>query len=354
MNPDQLSNRKFLLLIVPLIVLAFVSSFLGGYFVHQMLSGAAIPTPTPTPTLPVSLTPLPTGPDVEQPTTNYPPGKHFFDEGFYLVTKDNPPVTIVLSTSRLEQNGGSYLQNTRVSYINGDTTVRLIDSKNTNDSGVITDKIIKKWQTTVDPSRVLRESSEISFVLNQTDFQLSTGLLANEIAIRSLPGYTKFFSNGNGTLTFGGQTHSVHLLFYRLYSQNAADIQFYTQPVGLTTDLVVFWDQADKLYVIDKSQVDKPVNDYQTHQVGFVEDKSGSVSRSFNVDVTRDSLSPPNHYIFTIQDLGVVITLNRVKSVNKAPNGAYQWYQSLVTGSVQNNGQTLSGQGTVEYIRDLK
>lgn len=352
MNPDQKSDKKFFFLITALIILAVISSFLGGFFVHQLLYTNQVPVPTPTPS--ATVTPVPTGPDIEQITTKYPPGKHFYDEGFYVLTKDNPPVTIVLSASRLEQNGGTYLQNTRASYINGDVTARLVDSKNTNDSAIVTDKIVKKWQTTIDPSRVLREGSEIEFVLNQTDFQLATGPLTNEIAIRSLPGYTKFFSNGNGTLTFNGQIHPVHLLYYRLYSQNAVDIQFYTQPVGLTTDLVVFWDQSDNLYVIDKSQVDKPVNDYQTHQVGFVEDKSGTVSRSFNVRVTRDSLSPPDHYTFAIDNLGVVLTLNRVKSVNKAPNENYQWYQSLVTGTVQNSGQTLSGRGTVEYIHDLK
>lgn len=344
------------IIILVLVLFGFTASFVGGFFTHQFLFPKDAPPPVvpSPPPQPAPVTP-PVSTGVVQDTTRYLPGKHFYDEGFYVLTKDSPHLVLLLSTTRSENATGSYSQSTRASLITPDVQTRITDSSSAKDSAIVTDKIIRSWQTTIDPSRVLREQSRMDVLVNSTVYQIDTGPLTNELAIRSLPGYTKFFSNGNGTITFDNQIHPAHVLYYRLYSQNAADLQFYTQPLGLTTDLIVFYDQNNNLYLMDSSEVDRPVNDYKTHKIAFFEDGvTGAVSKTFSANIVRDSVKLPHHYDITFDSpLNATLSLSLVNSLNKAPNTSYDWYLTSLSGFVQKaNGEKLTGFGIGEYIHD--
>src|SRR5690349_559225 len=96
-----------------LFIVTFASAFFGGFFLHQFLfSNPSIQPPIITP-------PPSTSPVESQVTTRYLPGKHFYDDGFYLMAADNPDIAIVVSVSRQEAANGAYQQATRISYFNG-------------------------------------------------------------------------------------------------------------------------------------------------------------------------------------------------------------------------------------------
>lgn len=361
-NQQQSTSQigKFFIIIV--VIIGFITAFAGGYFLSCTLSseknvtitGPAIPTTKVLPTTVITSPYLTANnPEVAQDTTKFLPGKHYFDDTILLITRDKPRISLIATVTRAEQDG-NYAQSSRVSYFDGSNWTRQSNSKTISDSTIVSNSLVKSWSTTIDPSRVLKQTAQGEITINNTSLSFSTGLLQNEIGMRSIPGYTKFMSQGTGVLKINGVTHDAYILYTRIYSLNASDIQFYNQPFGLTTDWIAFWDTKGNFYHVDVTNVDKPTQTYQTHQIAVIEDTNGSVTKTFNVSVQRDEKNPPTQYSVSLNNpIGVTMKFNRINANNKAPNGSYTWYMGNIEGSVQkSNGESLQGVGVVEYIHD--
>lgn len=360
-TPVTPSKNLSKVLITLVVVMGFITTFASGYFLSQMLATEKnVTTGRQTNNTkiipPVSgLTPLPTSnnPQVEQDTTKFLPGKLYFDDTILVVTKDKPQINLVATVTRAQQDS-NYVQSTRVSYFDGSKWTRVSTSKAIASSAIVSNQYVKSWNITVDPSRVLKESAQGEITINNSSLVFSTGVLQNEITVRSLPGYTKFMSNGTGTLTINGVSHPAYILYTRIYSLNASDIQFYNQPIGVTTDWLAFWDSVGNFYHVDNTSVDKPTATYQTHQLAIFEDTSGAVTKTFSVSVNRGSKNPPEDYVMSLgAPINATLNLKRINGINKAPNGSFTWYMGNVEGTVQNrNGEVLNGVGVIEYIND--
>lgn len=346
--------------IILIIVIGFITTFVSGYFVSRLLATEQNITTgknTQTKNIPyisnITSNPTTNNPQVEQDSTKFLPGKHYFDDTIMIVTKDKPQINVVATVTRAEQDN-NYAQSTRVSYYDGSNWTRQSASKISQDSTIVSNNLVKSWNTTIDPSRVLKQTAQGEITINNSSLVFSTGVLQNEIGIRSLPGYTKFMSNGTGTLTVNGVAHQVYVLYTRIYSLNAAEIQFYNQPFGVTTDYIAFWDTQGNFYHVDATSVDKPTPTYQTHQLGIMEDTNGAVEKTFSVTVNRDSKNPPEKYTASLNNpIGATLNFNRVNGINKAPDGSFTWYMGNIEGTVQRpNSESLSGIGLVEYIHN--
>ena len=356
-NSSKYSSKIFIIVIV---VIGFITTFISGYFLSRMLSTEQNVTTGEIPknaNIPYvrDATPYPTSnnPQVEQDTTKFLPGKHYFDDTIMVVTKDKPQINLVATVTRAEQDT-NYAQSTRVSYYDGTNWTRQSASKTSQDSTIVSNNLVKSWSTTIDPSRVLKQTAQGEITINNSSVVFSTGVLENEIGMRSLPGYTKFISNGTGILTVNSVPHQAYILYTRIYSLNAAEIQFYNQQFGVTTDYIAFWDTQGNFYHVDVTSVDKQTPTYQTHQLGIMEDANGAVEKTFSVTVTRDSKNPPAQYTVSLNSpIGATVNFNRVNGINKAPGGSFTWYMGNIEGTVQrSNGESLNGTGLVEYIHN--
>ncbi len=346
------------ILLIVIIIIGFITTFTSGYYLAYLLASEKnVTTKTKTKTQNKNIPSISNAP--LYPTTNpqdvtkFLPGKHFFDDSIILITKNKPQITVVATVIRTEQEH-DYAQNTRVSYHDGSNWTRQIDSKTTPDSTIVGNSLVKQWTTTLDPSRVLKQKAHGEITINNSSLKFSTGDLHNEIAMRSLPGYTKFLSNGSGTLTINGTTHQAYVLYTRIYSLNAADIQFYDQSLGVTTDWIAFWDTQGNFYHVDATSVNKPTTKYQSHQLGVMEDTIGTVTKTFRVSTKRDTTNPPSQFTVSVNSpIGATLNLNRINGLDKAPNKSYTWYMGNIEGTVQKaNGEVVNGTGLVEYIQD--
>lgn len=351
------SNNLTKIFIILLIIVGFITTFVSGYIIATLLvQEQKVPSGNTNQTKNIpSVTPYPTNSNsqTEQETTKFLPGKTYFEDTVMLVTNDKPQISIIATVSRLEQEK-DFIQNTRISYYDGSSWIRKSDSMTTPDSTIVSGNLVKSWETDIDPSRVLKQTVKGDIAYNNTALNFATGVLQNELGIRSLPGYTKFMSNGTGTLTVNGTAHQAYVLYSRIYSLNASDIQFYNQPFGVTTDWIAFWDTQGNFYHVDNTGVDKPTPIYQTHQIGIMEDVNGSVTKTFHVSVQRDAKNPPTQYTVTFDNpVGATLQFNRINGVNKAPKGSYTWYMGNIEGTITNNkGESMKGIGLVEYIHD--
>ncbi|HSW96362.1 MAG TPA: hypothetical protein VLF89_00900 [Candidatus Saccharimonadales bacterium] len=349
-NSSVSTKSPFLskIFIILLIIFGFFTTFTSGYFVSHLLSSEQTKPPVST-----TASPTYSNPVFSEDSTKFLPGKLYFEDTIMLITKDIPHIVLVATVTRSQQDI-DYYQNTRISYYDGNMWTRQSDTKVSSDSAIVANSLIKNWKVEIDPSRVLKQSVQGTTKVNNTDLGFSTNVLQNEISIRSLPGYTKFMSNGNGMLTVNGKTHQAYILYTRIYSLNASDIQFYSQPFGVKTDWIAFWDTQGNFYHIDATQVDNPTRIYQTHKIGVMEDAYGSVSKTFELAIKRDSKNPPVIYDVTMDNpVGVVLHFNRVNSLNKSPNNSFIWYLGLIEGTAQKlNGKDIPGVGLAEYIFD--
>ncbi len=366
-STNSLSKRnaffKFILLL--LVILGFITAFGGGYFLKDLLKKGNDVTqnikqeiPQPTPATNTQLNPqkpiIQNEPSAIQETTKFLPGKQYFDDTIIAITKDKPNYSIVATVTRQQQDS-NYSQNSRVSYFDGKSWDRKLDTKSTQDSTIVSNSLVRSWSTNIDSSRVLKETDNGEINVNNSTILFSSGNLQNEISIRSLPGYTKFLSKGDGFLTINGTKYPAYVLYTRIYSLNSSDIQFYNQPFGLTTDWLVFWDSDGNMYHVDATEVSNPTLIYQTHKLGVIEDKDSTVTKTFQLTIARDSQTPPNKYTIGLASpIGSTLNLNLLDSINKAPDNSFKWYMGHVTGTVQRGegGQVLNGIGLVEYIHN--
>jgi len=357
-------NKKphpfILIFIIMIFVLGFVTTFLSGAYLAYLFFKEKSST-VKLPACPVTSCKPTMQPNINdavasgeaQLSTRFIPGKHFFVDTFMAVTKSTPHKTIVASDSRNEQDAG-YLHNTKVSYFNGTAWIRKSDFKTLKDSTIVGNQYIKSWNITIDPTRVLKESIEGELRLDNNKIIFSTGILQNEIGMRSIPGYTRFMSQGTGKVWINGMEEEAYVLYNHVYSLNSSDIQFYSQPLGLLTDWIAFWDTNNNFYHVDVTNVAKPTSIYQTHQIAILDDNNHGVYKTFSVDIKRDTDKLPTHYVVNLNDpINTVLDFTRKDYYNRSTNESLPWIMGNIEGSViKPDGQKVEGVGILEYINN--
>lgn len=327
-----------------LFALSIGSSFFGGYYLQKILSTNENLKP--------SLTPMPT--NIQQKTespegnSSYIKDKQYFDDTIMAMTDSTPHKILIATATRQEIQSGAN-QATRVSFFDGQKWIRKTQTKHHDTAAIYTNDIITAWKINIDPSRVLKQNVQGLIQIDQNNINFDTGNITNNIGVRSLPGYTKFMSTGNGSLTVNGTLFNAKILYTRIYSNNSQEIQFYDTPFGLTTYWLAFWDTNGNFYHIDSTNVDKPTDKYQTHELGVFVNQDGQVNKTFDVKVTSNSDNPPSSYQIQLgAPINRTLQFTTQSSINKAPNNSYSWFMSNGTGQIEN----ISGFGLAEYIHN--
>ncbi len=333
------------------LIVGFIATFGSGYYLSSQLQLENPPQATPT----VSPSPTPDDFPGLLPGTSDDAAQQYFLDTIFLIEKAEPHRAVIASIGRKETDQG-FLQDSRASYFNGAVWDREVTHVTTTQSGVEADTVIKKWDVKIDPSRVLREKVSGKLDIHTVQVEFTSDTLANEIGMRSLPDYTKFMSEGDGTILIDGTSIPVHILYTRIYSMDASKIQFYTEPMGVTTDWVAFWDQAGNFYHIDTTEVGQPTDIYETHQIGVWKNSVGTVAKTFQVSVARDPNPLPIEFTISLQSpISTTLRLERASLQDRSIAGKYDWFLGTATGTVTNSkGEDLQGFGIIEYIHDAE
>ncbi len=337
-------STKELVLIIAILAVSSISTFVAGYFINDLLH----------PTIPNTSPQASTDPNT--PSTNlnsFLPDKHYMLDTIMVINKEEPHETLVASVGRAQGNI-RYNQNTRVSYFDGKNWMREIRDDSNDSLSIFSNNIVKKWKIDINPTRVLKEkvTGQITIKNNQVDF--ATQEFQNEIGMRSLPGYTKFMSRTDGTIQTNGKTSDAYVLYTRIFSLNASDIQFYGVPLGVTTEWLGFWDTKNNFYHIDKTNVVRKTDIYESHEIGVKVDPNTTVSKTFSISSQRDNNNDPKQFTFGFGNpINDTIKVNRLNMNNKAPTPLTIWQMSQVSGTVTTpQGETIKGFGLLEYIKD--
>ncbi len=334
-------------------LLSVISLLAGGYFFFlyfRPIPSTLEPTPSISPQ-PLNSS-IPAIFDFKHDSDYFSYGNHYFTDTVFVISKQAPYEALVATVSR-GQRSQDVRADSRVSYYNGTKWNRFQTSHSQKNSQSEPDDITKQWNILTDNSRVLREQSDGEFALGNDRVLFNTTALLNEIGMRSEPGYTKFMSEGSGTLEINGTTHSAYVLYSRIYSMNGDSIQFYDHSLGVITDWVAFWDTNGNFYHLDKTDVAKPSEIYASHAIGVMKKSDGGVYKTFAIDASRDSLNDPKKFSYIFNDpVNATLSIDRTTQHIKEPFSGYTWFMGHVTGSATHDGISSSGVGIVEYIHD--
>lgn len=327
-------NKKTIVFTIILIIVSSVGLFFSGYYIKSLLSEEiSIKESTQKP--PVVFD--------ENESSLFLPGKHYFDDTILLISKEEPHHTLVATVNRTEKDDLNYLQNTRISFFDGNNWKRVIRSDINPNSRIENNNFISNWTTDFDESRVLRQKVTGQINVDETTIKFSTEVLENEIGIRSLPGYTKFMSEGQGIININGVSFECYVLYTRIYSSNSSELFTYDGNIGLLTDWVAFWDNESNFYHVDSTEVKDPIPNYQTHSIGVFKNSLGGIYKTFNISVERDTSNPPQSYVINFGiPINKKLKFNKLNDINKSPSNMYSWHMGMVKND--------SGIGIVEYI----
>lgn len=340
------------LLAISAVLLGLIATFIGGYLFYSFSKPCTTTSLSTSTKCEASLIDA-SEKGTKLESTKFVPGKFYASDTITLISKEAPYITLVATIDRNEQNKG-FLQTTRVSFYDGKNWTRKIKYQYTKDSTAETNEILKKWEITVDASLVLKQTNSAQLMVDKNDISIETFNASNEIGMRSLPGYTKFMSNSQGNVGVNGKKYASNILYTRIYSLNSGEIPFYDKKMGLTTDWAVMWDKLGNLYHIDSTQLTKPTPIYQSHQIGVVAEQNGAVTKTFGLDITRDSNIPPSKFsIKMAEPINKTLAFNLLSSMRKEPESSYIWFVGNIKGTVTNTtGEKVDAVGIFEFVKE--
>lgn len=315
-EPDRHENTKYeLSRATAVLIILVLLAFIGGYALHPFFPTQDIlgivgppddlsPPATTTPPTPVVEPPLENLSGFTVPVT-FTNGRSYILEEFLLVA-DEPKVTLNGYVTRVEREDGTYEQRTSAYLYKDGVWIEDNAVTVTQGGSVREDTVVTSWSDTARDSLVLEERLAVSFSMRSESISFSSGVLANEMAIRSMPNHTRFQSEGTADVVIGGKKYKARLLFVRTFSSNVAETSFlnlgyYNDSTKVTTDWVADWDADGNFYFVDVTDVRAiSIPHYTSHRIGFYKDKkTGVVQRTFDVTVERDAEAHPSRLTVT-------------------------------------------------------
>lgn len=274
---------------------------------------------------------------------------NFIDEAIFI-SKEAPRKALILSAIRTySEPENNYTL--KAFYYDGINWSREITEGKSNLLEFIpkTD-LIPMWVIQNDPSYMLRQAIGGTVKINNNIISFALPSITNEIPVRSNYKYTKFMSTAEGKLIVNGEEFLSHALYSRIYSFNPPEgLIFTSNPAGIETEWLAFWDDENNFYSIDESIVNDKVenNNYKAHSMAVKKTSLNQVSLSFNLDLKEKN---SGYTVNVGNDINSSIQITKINSVNKSVNGKDVWKSGIAEGFIQNGAKRVKGIGIFEEI----
>ncbi len=271
----------------------------------------------------------------------------FVDDSIIIVTKNEPRYSLIASVSGEKTNTG-YVQASRVSFYNGVSWSREVGLPvNKKDTGIIPGGLVKSW--TINHSLLVPQEAEGELEIKEHTISFKTGLLENELTLRSLPQYTKFISSSDGILVVNGISYDAKIAYARIYSSDVETVKVYNDGMNFQTDWLVFWDNNGGFYHLDKTEVFPSTSKYRSHSIAYYKEPDGSVIRTYDIQKDADSKVNPSFKLGG--NINKKIIVEPVDNFQKYPELGHKWELGNCVGYVLgDDNKKIEGIGILEYI----
>ncbi len=276
----------------------------------------------------------------------------YFKDEIILITKDKPHYTLIAQASRSFKTDALFSHRQKVFFFDGKEWQSKASNITSGKSDIEKTAVIPSWEIKDDPSFVLRQSVKGSILINNNKIEFDVPELNNEIGIRSLVDYTLFRSESRGKLVIDGKEYESYVLYSRTYSQaTSISLVEVSDPLGINTDWVAFWDLNGNFYNIDKTTVDDNYKgDYKSHTIAVYKDSDEKVQKSFTVDIQKKTDN--GYQIKMLEKINSYLDVYFLNTVNKnITSSPYNWKTGQIEGSIRlDNGKVIKGIGIYEQL----
>lgn len=167
----------------------------------------------------------------------------YFSDEFVLVSKNTPQFVVMGYVTR-SQATKNYAQRATIHVFENGQWKKYSTSNSVNTASIHPDTLVEKWTSHIRTSKTLEEFQEINLNTDKK-IRIQTNVLSNEMAVRSLPSYTKFLSEGSAQVEYNGRVDEAYFAYTRIYSNNLSltpfnNSSFYDASNRFTTDWLVF------------------------------------------------------------------------------------------------------------------
>jgi hypothetical protein len=326
-------STKLYILIVFLVIIGILSSFYAGFFIKDLITKPKANTTT-----------------VFSTEQKYKP--NYIDE-VIITTKEKPHKTLILSAIRTYKNTTTYTYIVKSFYFDGEKWSKQIDQGETPEiENIPRTPYVSRWDIKSDPSYMLRQSVSGEVNIANSKIVFNIPLFENEMGIRSDPKYTKFMSETDGTITIDSNKYDSYVVYSRIYSFNPPEsLITTTDPSGIETEWLAFWDELGNFYSIDETKIDnkKTLDVYKAHSMALVKYNDSSLQKSFDLNLVKNGSD--KYVVDILGRINKKISVQRLNSVNKSVNGKDVWNTGLVSGTIDlKNGKNINGFGIFEQI----
>ncbi len=278
--------------------------------------------------------------------------KPYSSDEIILISKDAPHYTLIAYASKTVKTKSSFSQRQKAFFFDGKTWQGDIASTTSVYSDIVSSPIIPKWNVIIDPTRVLKQSVSGEVQLNNNKVEFNVPEFDNELGIRSLPEYTQFRSETDGQIILNGKSYDSYVLYSRTYAYATSISSIVvTNPVGINSDWVAFWDTDGNFYHVDKTSVDNNYKgEYKSHSIAIYKDNLGRIQKSFVFDIQK--VSTTGYKIKIPANINKNVNVNFLNEVDKNVTfSPYAWTTGQIEGEViTENGKRINGFGIYEQL----
>jgi hypothetical protein len=212
-------------------------------------------------------------------------GRKFISDT-YVVVGNN--IVLELDINRLEVEPGSGIFN-HYAYLNGTflgTPVTDYMSFVATTSDSFSFDFLKEFTLKKASDLSSRESHTISLLIDETStVQFSIPSSDANFVTRNSPAYTRTHSIATTTIHVGESIYPIeaHAYIEKTYSDDADSAVFFSgrDELGIKTVQFILWDTAGNFYLFDKSDVERPVPQYQSHTWALTKSASGLAQKGY-------------------------------------------------------------------------
>lgn len=214
--------------------------------------------------------------------------KEYYSERFTFAGYDQEGNEIIgeINLSRHEKFPGIFSHGYSILIIHGDQSEYEVITFEDSEHEVVVREELIDFEHIPSPDLSTREEFNIEIKSDRIDIKAEFNNLEGDFIIENSPEYTKYVSVGDVDLQLGDDKFKVNGALSSIYSTDSSKYIFFDgfNDLSLQAYQLVWWDEEDNFYLLDKSDVKSSHEGYKSHSWFLTKKKDGWMAREFDIE----------------------------------------------------------------------
>jgi hypothetical protein len=234
--------------------------------------------------------------------------KHYFNDNFIVYGVDNrgTPFLAEIYLQRSQKDTGEFAHFYRVGVYSNGKFSESEQQKTMPKPEIQPFTFLDSFKTSFGADFSAKQTFVIDFTVDSISYSLATDIFNGDFIVRNDPDYMKHVSFANGTLAREKEIIPVSIAYLGTYAEDSNKYIYFDGFYQLqsTAHLLVLWDEAKNVYLIDKSRVKSTHQFYKSHTWVLNKSADGYLQKAFTAGLSyNESEEYPTKWIITLPTL---------------------------------------------------